>query len=90
MLEKYTLKKKIKQLKRQITSGDLQAMYDLAMIYLDGTILKKDEKQAYYLLQQSATAGHIQSKTYLISKKVSDSMVIGAKAFSDIQSIFKK
>ena len=90
MFEKHKLKKKIKQLNKQIEMGDLQAMYDLAMIYLDGTIIKKNEKQAYSLLQQAADAGHIQSKTYLVSKKVSDSVVIGAKAFSDIQSIFKK
>jgi len=90
MFEKLKLKKKTKQLKKSIAMGDLQAMYDLAMIYLDGTIIKKDEKQAYALLQQAADAGHIQSKTYLISKKVGDSVVIGAKAFSDIQSIFKK
>ncbi len=90
MFEKHKLKKKIKQLNNQIEMGDLQAMYDLAMIYLDGTIINKNDKQAYSLLQQAADAGHIQSKTYLVSKKVSDSVVIGAKAISDIQSIFKK
>ncbi len=90
MFEKHKLKKKIKQLNNQIEMGDLQAMYDLAMIYLDDTIINKNEKQAYSLLQQAADAGHIQSKTYLVSKKVNDSVVIGAKAISDIQSIFKK
>lgn len=90
MFEKYKLKKEIKQLNRQIAMGDAQAMYDLAMIYLDGSVIKKDERQAYSLLQQASNIGHIQAKTYLVSKKVSDSVVIGAKAFSDIQSLFKK
>ncbi|MDE6104815.1 MAG: SEL1-like repeat protein [Clostridia bacterium] len=90
MFEKRKLKKRIKQLNKEIENGNLQSMYDLAMIYLDGTIIKKDEKAAVSLLQTAADAGHIQSKTYLISKKLSDSAVIGAKAISDIQSLFKK
>lgn len=89
MFEKYKLKKKIKQLNKQVATGDSQAMYDLAMIYLDGTVLKKDSDQAYRLLQQAADAGHIQSKTYLISQKISKAVVVGAKAITDIQSIFE-
>lgn len=42
MFEKYKLKKRIKQLNSKIALGDLQAMYDLAMIYLDGSSIKKD------------------------------------------------
>lgn len=90
MFEKHKLKKRIKLLNKQIAAGDLQAMYDLAMIYLDGTAIKKNSEKAYCLLQQAADAGHIQSKTYLISKKISDGALIGAKAISDIQSILKK
>ena len=90
MFEKRKLKKRIKQLNKQVAIGDLQAMYDLAMIYLDGTIIKADNEKAYQLLQQAANAGHIQSKTYLISQKIRDGAIIGAKAISDIQSLFKK
>lgn len=90
MFEKIKLQKKIKLLKRDIANGNLQAMYDLAMIYLDGTVIKKDEQQAIELLQNAANQGHLQSKTYLVSKKISSSFVIGAKAISDIQSIFNK
>lgn len=50
MFEKIKLKNRIIQLKKLIAIGDLQAMYDLAIIYLDGAIIKKDEKQAYALL----------------------------------------
>lgn len=89
MLEKMKLKKEIKRLNKQIDAGDVQAMYDLAMIYLDGSIIKKDETKAYSLLQKAANLGHIQSKTYLVSKKITDGIAVGAKAFSDIQSIFK-
>ena len=40
------LKKKIKLLEREVSMGDSQAMYELAMIYLDGTVIKKDEEKA--------------------------------------------
>lgn len=89
MFEKYKLKRRIKQLNKQIKIGNTQAMYDLAMIYLDGTIIKKDEQQAYFLLQQASNNGHIQAKAFLVSKKISDSVAISARAFTDIQSIFK-
>ena len=59
MFEKYKLNKKIKFLKKEVAVGNLQAMYDLAMIYLDGTIIKKDEKQAIELLQTAANQGHM-------------------------------
>ncbi|MCM1297188.1 MAG: SEL1-like repeat protein [Muribaculaceae bacterium] len=90
MFEKRKLKKQIKILKKEVAAGNLQAMYDLAMIYLDGTILKKDEEAAYSLLRQAADEGHIPAKTYLVSKKLSDGAAIGAQAISDLQAIFKK
>ena len=89
MFEKRKLKKRIKKLNQQVAAGDLQAMYDLAMIYLDGTVLKKNSDEAYRLLKQAADAGHIQSKTYLISHKISKVAAVGAQAIADIQSIFK-
>ncbi len=90
MFEKCKLKKKIKMLKKEISSGNLQSMYDLAMIYLDGSIIRKEEQKAIELLQSAANQGHLQSKTFLVSKKISSSFVIGAKAISEIQSIFNK
>ena len=89
MFEKRKLNKRIKQLNQQVAAGDLQAMYDLAMIYLDGTVIKKDNDKAYSLLKQAADAGHIQSKTYLVSHKLSQAAVVGAQAISDIKAIFK-
>lgn len=90
MFEKRKLKKQIKMLTKQVENGDLQAMYDLAMIYLDGTIIKKDYEKAMSLLKFAADQGHIQSKTYLMSSKLVNSATIGAKALSDIIDIFKK
>ena len=89
MFEKFKLKKRIKQLNKQVAAGDLQAMYDLAMIYLDGTVIKKESTKAYRLLHKAADAGHLQSKTYLISHKISEAAVVGAKAIADIQTLFK-
>lgn len=90
MFEKCKLKKKIRLLNKDISNGDLQAMYDLAMIYLEGTVIKKDEQKAVQLLQTAANHGHLQSKTFLVSKKIGESVVIGAKAISDIQFIINK
>lgn len=89
MFEKLKLKKKIKLLEKNIATGDTQAMYDLAMIYLDGTIIKKDVERATKLLQKAADEGNIQAKTYLISNKIMNGAVIGAKAVSDIIGVFK-
>ncbi len=89
MFEKSKLKKQIKVLTNQVEKGDLQAMYDLAMIYLDGTIIKKDYDKAMSLLKIAADKGHFQSKTYLMSNKLLNSATVGAKALSDILDIFK-
>lgn len=90
MFEKLKLKKEIKRLKLLIENNDTQAMYDLAMIYLDGSVIKKDEKQALELLQKASNMGHLQSKTYLLSNKIKDTAVLGAKAVNDIANILKK
>lgn len=90
MFEKRKLKKKIKLLNKEVANGNTQAMYDLAMIYLDGTIIAKDEITAYKLLQTAADKGHLQAKTYLISQKISQTAIIGAKAISDIKSLINK
>ncbi len=84
MFEKMKLKKKIKLLEREVSMGDSQAMYELAMIYLDGTVIKKDEEKAIKLLKQAANEGNLQAKTYLVSNKIMNSAIIGAKAVSDI------
>lgn len=90
MFKKRKLKKKIKSLNKEIENGNIEAMYDLAMIYLDGTIIPKDEQKAIPLLQAAADKGHLQSKAYLVSQKISKGAVIGAKAISDLKNIIKK
>ena len=51
MFEKLRLKRKVKLLNKRIDNENSDdARYELAMIYLDGTIIKKDEKQAIKLL----------------------------------------
>ena len=51
MFEKLRLKRKIKLLNKRIDNENSDdARYELAMIYLDGTIIQKDEKQAVKLL----------------------------------------
>lgn len=90
MFEKYKINKKIKLLKKEVELGNVQAMYDLAMIYMCNDIIKRDEKHALQLLQLAADNGHLQSKTYLLSMKLSKGAVIGAKALTEITNIFTK
>lgn len=88
MFEKYKINKRIKQLKKEISNGNAQAMYDLAMIFLNNDNVKRDEKYALELLHNAADNGHLQSKTYLLSMKIGKGAVIGAKAISEITSLF--
>lgn len=88
MFEKIKIKKTIKQLKKNVEYGDVQSMYDLAMIYLNNNAIKNDKNKAFELLQLAADKGHLQAKTYLLSNKLSKGAVIGAKAISDIANIF--
>ena len=90
MFEKLKLKRKINILKKQIASGNLQSMYDLAMIYLDGTIIKKNEAEAQKLLQKAAENGHLPSKTYLLSNKIVNCINTGSTAISNIIETLKK
>ena len=62
-------------------------MYDFAMIYLDGSIIKSDRNKGYALLRQAAEQGYIQSKTYLISDKLMSGAAVSAKAVGDIIDI---
>ena len=87
MFEKFKLKRKIKSLEKSVAKGDDQAMYDLAMIYLDGTIIKKEEAKAIELLQQSANRGNIQAKTYLLTNKVTKGAKVVGKAIADLKKI---
>ena len=89
MFEKIKLKREISKLNVLIVSNDSQAMYDLAIIYLDGSIIKKDEKAAYDLLNRSAKLGNIQAKAYLLSNKLTNCVNIGAKAVDDIIATIK-
>ncbi len=90
MFEKYKLKKKMKMLQKQVEVNDTQAMYDLAMIYLDGSVILKDKEKAHALLQKAASLGHLLSKTYLISNKVKDSISIGSQAIDEILKVISK
>ncbi len=84
MFEKSKLNKKIKALKKAVENGDTQAMYDLAMIYLDGTIVEKEPEKAFELLQQAADKGHLRAKAYLVSNKIFTGVSNGAKAITEI------
>ena len=69
MFKKCRLKHKISKLKKEINLNNDDARYELAMIYLDGSIIKKDEKSALELLEAAAKNGHAKSKAYLLSNK---------------------
>ena len=89
MFEKLKLKLKIKKLEKQAKAGDDQAMYDLALIYLDGTIIKSNKQRANELMKHAAEKGNLQAKTYLISNKISKGADIVSKAVSDIKKLKK-
>ncbi|GEM_PF-5720093 len=84
MFDKLKLKRKIARLKKQIEDNNDDARYELAMIYLDGTVLKKDEKQAKKLLETASINGHIKSKAFLTSKKALSAFNIGVDAVNKI------
>ena len=70
MFEKCKLKRQISRLKKEISvNNDDDARYELAMIYLDGSIIKKDERAALSLLETASRNGHAKSKAYLLSNK---------------------
>ncbi len=90
MFEKLKLKRKINSLKKQIAqNNDNDARYQLAMIYLDGSVLKRDEKQAFALLKTAADNGHLKSKAYLLSDKTASAFNIGVGALDNIINTFK-
>ena len=83
MFKKFKLKRKIVRLKKKVEIyNDDDARYDLAMIYLDGTVLKKDEKQAKTLLEAASNNGHIKSKAFLTSQKALNVFNIGVDAIN--------
>lgn len=85
MFEKLRLKRKIKLLNKRIDNENSDdARYELAMIYLDGTIIKKDEKQAIKLLQTASKNGHAKSKAYLVSNKALTAFNQGLDAINTI------
>lgn len=87
MFERLKLKRKIKLLNKRIDiENSDDARYELAMIYLDGTIIKKDEKQAIKLLQTASKNGHAKSKAYLISNKA---LAVFNQGFDAINEIIK-
>lgn len=85
MFEKLKLKRRISFLKKQIKNNDDDARYELAMIYLDGSIIRKDEKQAMALLKTAANNGHLKSKAFLISNKAIDVISLGINAIDSIR-----
>lgn len=90
MFEKSKLKKEIKRLEGEVESGNAQAMYDLAMIYLNNDLIERDEAKANELLNNAAARGHLQSKTYLITNKIAKTAAIGSNAVDKIIKIFNK
>lgn len=81
MFEKIKLKRKISKLNKEIINNNSDdARYELAMIYLDGTILKKDESAAIQLLNDASAHGHLKSKVYLSSNKLSKIVNAGIDA----------
>lgn len=87
MFERLKLKRKIKLLNKRIDiENSDDARYELAMIYLDGTIIKKDEKQAIKLLQTASKNGHTKSKAYLVSNKA---LAVFNQGFDAINEIIK-
>lgn len=90
MFEKVKLNKRIRLLKKQIDkNNDNDARYQLAMIYLDGSVIKRDGKQAISLLKTAAENGHIKSKAYLLSDKTINAINVGISAVDSIINIFK-
>ncbi len=91
MFEKLKLKRKIKLLNKRIDNENSDdARYELAMIYLDGTIIKKDEKQAIQLLQTASRNGHPKAKAYLFSNKALTALNQGLDAINMIIKTIKE
>ena len=87
MFEKSKLKKQIKTLEVEVENGNPEAMYELAMIYLDGSVIKSDKKKADELMQKSADLGFAKAKTHILANKITKSMDIVADAISEIKNI---
>lgn len=91
MFEKFKLKRKISKLEKQVTlNNDDDARYELAMIYLDGSILKKDEKRASEHLKTAAQNGHLKAKAFLLSNKAVSAFNRGVDAIEEIINIIKE
>lgn len=77
-------KKYIRKLQQSAENGDNEAMYDLAMIYIDGQIVPKDLDLAKGYLEKSANNGHLPSQIYLKTKNVINSAKNIIKTFDDV------
>ncbi len=87
MFDKLKLKRKICKLKREVNNGNSQAMYDLAKIYLDTSLIATDKEEALVLMQKSASLGNIQAKAYITTNKISKGIDIAIKAINDIKKL---
>lgn len=87
MFEKIKLKKEIKKLKKEVDKENPQAMYDLAKIYLETSLIKTNKEEALNLIKKSANLGNVQAKAYLTINKISKGVDISIKAFSDIKKL---
>ena len=91
MFEKCKLKRKISKLKKEIDlTNNNDARFELAMIYLDGSILKKDEKQAFDLLKTASKNGHLKAKAFLFSNKALEVFNRSMDALDDIKNIIQE
>ena len=87
MFDKFKLKRKINKLKKEVNKENSQAMYDLAKIYLETSLIKTNKQEALDLMKKAAKLGNFQAKTYLATKKISDGIEIAVKAISDINKL---
>jgi len=55
----------IKWFERSASNGHKDAPFDLALLYLDGTQIPKDNPKALYWLHQAADAGNSEAQYYL-------------------------
>ena len=87
MFEKLKLKKKVKQLQKEANNGNTQAMYDLAIIYLENPLVKANKQEADMLMNNAAEQGHLAAKAYLTANKISKGVNIISKAVTEIKNL---
>ena len=87
MFKKLKLKKQMKTLQKEVDNGNAQAMFDLAIIYLESTLIKNNFQKGNQLMQQSANLGCISAKTYLTANKITKGVNVVTKAINEIKNI---